>query len=308
MGDKRSIIRWVAASIVTLVAFLSGSSGAADLSCQGNVRVQTPVMPNAYQLPKLVAGPRPPTQPIPFSHAHHAGTLALECATCHVGAGANADKDGRSKNSKHLTLPGTQICMNCHIAVATDRHNIQTLAKYHAAGEGVPWIRVYRVLEGVKWTHKPRLGAGIKCQKCHGVVLGYRYDDSPVIVGDGTPPSSRDFLNYVPSARPVCLAPHVWLHDGTSLYDHFGQGFTLIVTDDSDTAEIERVREAARMTGVPLEVLRPREPAIADLYRARYVLIRPDQHIAWRGNAWPDNVTNLLLLVTGRLRRMQPEA
>ena len=141
-----------------------------------------------------------------------------------------------------------------------------------------------------------------------GVVLGYRYDDSPVIVGDGTPPSSRDFLNYVPSARPVCLAPHVWLHDGTSLYDHFGQGFTLIVTDDSDTAEIERVREAARMAGVPLEVLRPREPAIADLYRARYALIRPDQHIAWRGNAWPDNVTNLLLLVTGRLRRMQPEA
>ena len=92
------------------------------------------------------------------------------------------------------------------------------------------------------------------------------------------------------------------------MYDHFGQGFTLIVTDDSDTAEIERVREAARMTGVPLEVLRPREPAIADLYRARYVLIRPDQHIAWRGNAWPDNVTNLLLPVTGRLRRMQPEA
>ena len=170
MGDKRSIIRWVAASIVTLVAFLSGSSGAADLSGQGNVRVQTPVMPNAYQLPKLVAGPRPPTQPIPFSHAHHAGTLALECATCHVGAGANADKDGRSKNGKHVTLPGTQICMNCHIAVATDRHNMQTLAKYHAAGEGVPWIRVYRVLEGVKWTHKPHLGAGIKCQKCHGDV------------------------------------------------------------------------------------------------------------------------------------------
>jgi 2-polyprenyl-6-methoxyphenol hydroxylase-like FAD-dependent oxidoreductase len=140
-----------------------------------------------------------------------------------------------------------------------------------------------------------------------GVVLGYRYDDSPVIVADGTPASPQDFLNYVPSARPGALAPHAWLHDGTSLYDHFGQGFTLLATDGSDADEIDRAREAARKADVPLQVLRPREPAIAALYQTRYALIRPDQHVAWRGNTIPANAASLLLQVTGRARRRQPE-
>ena len=136
-----------------------------------------------------------------------------------------------------------------------------------------------------------------------GVVLGYRYTNSPVIVADGSAPPGQDFLNYVPSAHPGCLAPHAWLHDGTSLYDHFGQGFTLMVTDGVDNAEIDRAREEARRADVPLSILRPREPAVADLYRARYVLIRPDQHVAWRGDAWPGAATRIFDRVTGRTRR-----
>ena len=41
-----------------------------------------------------------------------------------------------------------------------------------------------------------------------GVILGSRYDESPVIVADGSEPIARDYLNYVPSARPGSLAPH----------------------------------------------------------------------------------------------------
>jgi len=157
------------------------------------------------------------------------------------------------------------------------------------------------------------VGARIEAAKIRefhslGVVLGYRYDDSPVIVADGTPEPSHDFLNYVPSARPGALAPHCWLHDGTSLYDHFGPGFTLLVTGGADAAEVDRVRAAARDADVPLHVLRPGEPALADLYQARYALIRPDQHVAWRGDAWPDDGAGLLLHVTGRARRRQREA
>ncbi|MEP7069746.1 MAG: FAD-dependent monooxygenase [Usitatibacter sp.] len=135
-----------------------------------------------------------------------------------------------------------------------------------------------------------------------GVILGYRYGDSPLIVADGSLPPKHDFLNYVPSAHPGCLAPHAWLHDGTSLYDHFGHGFTLLVTDGSDNGEVERARDEARKADVPLSILRPREPAVADLYQARYVLIRPDQHVAWRGDVWPDSATRLFDQVTGRPR------
>ena len=121
-----------------------------------------------------------------------------------------------------------------------------------------------------------------------GVVLGYRYDDSPVIAGDGTEPMQYDFVNYVPTARPGSRAPHAWMHDGSSLFDHFGPGFTLLVTDDRDEAGIAALRAAAIAGGIPLNVLRPREPGIAELYKARFALVRPDQHVAWRGNVVGD--------------------
>ncbi len=127
-----------------------------------------------------------------------------------------------------------------------------------------------------------------------GVVLGYRYEDSPVIVADGSTPPARDFMNYVPSASPGCLAPHAWLHDGSSLYDHFGSGFTLLCTEAGNADELARIRHAADTAGVPLTLLQPGLPVLSDLYRARYALIRPDQHVAWRADAWPDDVTSLL--------------
>ncbi|MEJ8848624.1 FAD-dependent monooxygenase [Variovorax rhizosphaerae] len=131
-----------------------------------------------------------------------------------------------------------------------------------------------------------------------GVVLGYRYDGSPVIVPDGTEAPAHDFLNYVPTARPGALAPHAWLHDGSSLYDHFGRGFTLLASHDADAAVLAQAEAAARMTGVPLKVLQPQERVIKQLYEARYTLIRPDQHVAWRGDAWP--VGDVLLTATGQ--------
>jgi 2-polyprenyl-6-methoxyphenol hydroxylase-like FAD-dependent oxidoreductase len=137
------------------------------------------------------------------------------------------------------------------------------------------------------------IGARVQAAKMRefntlGVVLGYRYDDSPVVVGDGTEAMPYDFVNYVPTARPGSLAPHAWMHDGSSLYDHFGPGFTLLVTNSHDEAGVDEIRNAAAAGGVPLNIVRPSEPAVAALYQARFALIRPDQHVAWRGNVAGD--------------------
>jgi 2-polyprenyl-6-methoxyphenol hydroxylase-like FAD-dependent oxidoreductase len=135
-----------------------------------------------------------------------------------------------------------------------------------------------------------------------GVVLGYRYDDSPVIVGDGTAAPAPDFRNYVPSARPGGLAPHAWLDDGSSLYDHFGQGFTLLASREAEMEDVDRAQRAAHDTGIPLTIVRFDQPAIAELYQAPYALIRPDQHVAWRGDIWPAHAERLLERVAGRAR------
>ena len=134
-----------------------------------------------------------------------------------------------------------------------------------------------------------------------GVTLGYRYEGSDVIVDDGSRPPARDFVNYRPSAHPGCLAPHAWLHDGSSLYDHFGAGFTLLATAGSDPAGLEAASAAARAAGIPLTLIQPHEAALADLYEAPYTLIRPDQHVAWRGSAIPDDAVALFARVTGHL-------
>ena len=133
-----------------------------------------------------------------------------------------------------------------------------------------------------------------------GVVLGYRYDDSPVVVADGTPAPAADFINYVPSSRPGSLAPHAWLHDGSSLYDHFGPAFTLLAAPAVEADALQVAVQDAAGCGVPLKVIQPAEGGVATLYPSRYTLIRPDQHVAWRGDSWPADGAALLQRVTGR--------
>jgi hypothetical protein len=130
-----------------------------------------------------------------------------------------------------------------------------------------------------------------------GLVLGARYAASPILAaGNGEPPLEH-YAQYTPSAFPGCLAPHAWLADGSSLYDHFGQGFTLLVTGAADGAE--GFARAAAELGIPLKVVTPGDARLAGLYEAGFALIRPDQHVAWRGDALPADAGALLEQVTG---------
>ena len=137
-------------------------------------------------------------------------------------------------------------------------------------------------------------------------MLGYHYEDSPVIVPDGSRAPGHDFINYVPMARPGAIAPHAWLHDGSSLYDHFGAGFTLLASKDAPSEAIDQARLQAKAAQVPLKVIGPNEAAIAALYPTRFTLIRPDQHVAWRGDAWPHASVGMLDRVTGRANSFVP--
>lgn len=113
-----------------------------------------------------------------------------------------------------------------------------------------------------------------------GLVLGYQYGDSPVIVSDGLP-ALPEGQHYTPSAYPGARLPHLWLPDRSSLYDQLGSGFTLLCLQDG--AETTPFVEAASQIGLPLKVLELRGENAQALYSASLVLVRPDQHIAWRG-------------------------
>jgi 2-polyprenyl-6-methoxyphenol hydroxylase-like FAD-dependent oxidoreductase len=114
-----------------------------------------------------------------------------------------------------------------------------------------------------------------------GLVLGYRYDASPIVPGDAMPAPAFDPRRYVPSTRPGGRLPHAWLPDGRSLYDLLSKDMTLLLLDRrADPASF--VAEA-RKSGVPLGVVDVSAVPLPGRDGAAMLLIRPDQHIAWRG-------------------------
>ncbi len=135
--------------------------------------------------------------------------------------------------------------------------------------------------------------------KSLGLVLGYRYNASPIVVSDGTEPLPEDVINFRPSAYPGSLAPHFWLADGSSLYDGFGEGFTLLMADDVAPEKASPLLKAAAENGVPLKLISLPGATFQKHYVSKMALVRPDQHVAWRGNELPGNASALLGKVRG---------
>lgn len=129
-----------------------------------------------------------------------------------------------------------------------------------------------------------------------GTAMGYHYEGSPICVADGTPEPEPDPVVYLQTSRPGSRAPHAWLADGRSTLDLFGKGFVLLRFGAADAAPLQA---AAQASGMPLEVVDIDDPAIAALYETRLVLVRPDGHSAWRGDALPADAQGLLDTVRG---------
>ncbi len=135
---------------------------------------------------------------------------------------------------------------------------------------------------------KAELASQEKLLKSSGILLGYRYEGSPICVPDGTPAPPDHPQQYVPTARPGHRAPHAWMADGRSVLDVLGKWFTLLcfgrLTDDAQT-----LRSVFETQGIPLAVVTVREPAIRQLYGGReFVLVRSDMMVAWRGDVVED--------------------
>jgi 2-polyprenyl-6-methoxyphenol hydroxylase-like FAD-dependent oxidoreductase len=134
-----------------------------------------------------------------------------------------------------------------------------------------------------------------------GVQLGARYDGSPIVAEGGTPPPD-DYVRYTPSGVPGGRAPHYWLGSGRgygdSLFDRFGRGFTLLRLGDA-AADTSSIEAAAQKRGVPLAVLDVPAAEARDLYGSNLALVRPDQYVAWRGDAPPDDAGKLMARLTG---------
>lgn len=119
-----------------------------------------------------------PDQPIRFSHALHVGQNKIECQFCHSSV----------EKSKHASIPGTQICMNCHKAVQEGpKYGKEEIAKiYNYSGwdpeqskftrapKDIEWVKIHNLPDHVYFNHSQHVKVGgINCQTCHGKVEEY---------------------------------------------------------------------------------------------------------------------------------------
>ena len=131
-----------------------------------------------------------------------------------------------------------------------------------------------------------------------GLTLGYRYDNSPIIVGARPAPPAANG-SYIPTAAPGGRLPHFHL-TGESIYDRLGREFSLV--GDLACPAARAFAKAAAALGVPMDAVDVDASDCAAHFGAGLVLVRPDQHVAWRGD-YVGDPEQILRTVTGGLFR-----
>jgi 2-polyprenyl-6-methoxyphenol hydroxylase-like FAD-dependent oxidoreductase len=159
---------------------------------------------------------------------------------------------------------------------------------------------------------RPNVAAAIHATKTgefHSLqlTLGYDYAESPIVITED--PSEVEAATsaetgYQPTATPGHRLPHRWMTPGDSLYDRLGTEFTLI--GDLSGSLAGRLVDEARSLDVPLSLLDVRGEEWGNRLGADLVLVRPDQHVAWRGNQL-DNPVDVVRQVLGYASRRSPD-
>ena len=101
-----------------------------------------------------------PKQPVPFSHALHAGDMGMDCRYCH----------NTVERSPHAAIPPTQTCMNCHTQIQKDSPNLKALWESYEQGTPVEWRRVHDLPDYAYFNHSAHVTRGVSCVECHGRV------------------------------------------------------------------------------------------------------------------------------------------
>jgi menaquinone reductase, multiheme cytochrome c subunit len=116
-----------------------------------------------------------PKQPVPYSHALHAGQLGLDCRYCHIGVERGA----------FAVVPPTEVCMNCHTRVRAASDKLAPVRQSYATGMPVEWVRVHDLPDFVYFNHSAHVTRGIGCVSCHGRVdkMAEVYQYAPLSMG-----------------------------------------------------------------------------------------------------------------------------
>jgi hypothetical protein len=104
-------------------------------------------------------------QPIPFSHAHHVGSMGIDCRYCHSSV----------ENSDWAVIPPTKTCMNCHSQIWINSSTLEPVRESFRTNQSIKWTKVYDLPDYVYFNHSIHVKKGVGCETCHG-----RIDQQPL--------------------------------------------------------------------------------------------------------------------------------
>ena len=139
-----------------------------------------------------------------------------------------------------------------------------------------------------------------KSNEMIGAELGYRYVDSPIVCNVPGGPEHL-FRDYRPTTWPGARLPHVWLDDGTPMADRIAEGYTILKLGGG-SADVRGLERAIAARGAPVKVLDVPDQVARDIYGYDLILVRPDLHVVWRGNAAPEDAEAVAAVATGHFR------
>jgi hypothetical protein len=105
-------------------------------------------------------------QPIPFSHAHHVGSMGIDCRYCHTSV----------ENSDWAVIPPTKTCMNCHSQIWINSSTLEPVRESFRTNQSIKWTKVYDLPDYVYFNHSIHVKKGVGCETCHG-----RVDQMPLM-------------------------------------------------------------------------------------------------------------------------------
>jgi hypothetical protein len=113
-----------------------------------------------------------PIQPVPYSHAIHAGKLGMDCRYCHTGV----------EDTARALVPPTQTCMGCHTNILPDSEKLRPVKHSYQTGEPVHWVRVHDLPDYAYFNHSAHVRRGVGCVECHGRIdkMEVVYQDQPL--------------------------------------------------------------------------------------------------------------------------------
>lgn len=104
-------------------------------------------------------------QPIPFSHAHHVGSMGIDCRYCHYSV----------ENTDWSPIPPTKTCMNCHSQIWINSPTLEPVRQSFITNQSIKWTKVYDLPDYVYFNHSIHIKKGVGCETCHG-----RIDEQPL--------------------------------------------------------------------------------------------------------------------------------